>query len=1028
LKVRGGSWTRAGLLACAILVSIAHASEVKAAAPRWELELHHNPTRFAPAEAGQIWIAVENAGDAPTSGPVTLQIELSGLVRDSLAIVPPSPGWSCPGGAGEMSITCTTNDTIGRRTVVQGPIVFARAEAVAGIGSVEATISGGGAEPASSSELVSIDTGLAGFGLVPDSVDARFLSASGETVEAAGSHPHKAVFTFDLNTVPAPVPDDPDRVYPAGNLRGFTVELPPGFVGDPESVDTCSPAQLVGGTCPPSSQVGRVDLLSYPKFTGAYDANSRPVFNMEHPRGAVADLAFEMNTAPVHIKLSLDPDRGYAVTASASNLLETAPLYALKLTLWGVPGDPAHDSERCDLPDTSSTCPGAFPARPFLALPARCDSAADAVVFREYDSWQRPGQFGPEVRRPTPAGTGCEDLDFEPKLTVSPIPGRPGAPTGLDVGISLAQGKSPDEAATPAVKEARVLFPANLQLSASGAAGLVGCAPGVVGLGQEGPSRCPPASRLGTVAVATPLLPTSLEGSIYLATPGENSAGSGYGVYLVASDREDRGIVLKLSGRLEAHPRTGQVTASFGDLPQLPFERLDLHFRGGPQAIFSLDRSCGAQTAWATFSSWAQPGVQIRSSDWYDVGAAGVGCKPGGFAPRFRAGSLEPVAKASSPFVFHLSRGEDEQEVERLSVELPRGLSADLASVDRCAGSDAVDGACPVGARIGYARATVGSGAAPLLVPPPVETGSVYLGGPYRGSPHSLVIAVPARAGPFDFGEVIVRAAVRLDPRDASIRIEADPLPQRLDGIPLSYRTITVMIDRPGFVVNPSSCKATRVSATLHSSEGLAAKLRDRFQVGGCASLGFQPRVRIGLGAGTGRNGHPALTLDLRSRRSDANLRSAAVLLPKGRLVDPVALTGVCSADELAEDSCPRRAFKGWARAWSPLIPGPIEGPIVLAESRRKYPNLVADLRGAVHIRLVGRMQSANGRIGVKLAGLPDVPLARVRLALFGGRRGLFVNSESLCRARRAKVALRAHNGLARRLARPLAAAPCFSD
>src|SRR4051812_38641442 len=90
------------------------ASAATAAAPLWNLDLHHLETNFHPGETAEYWVDVNNVGDAGTSGPVTLTIKLApGLgrqsVRESNDYVRNGEEvkWKCPGAVGSTTIVCT---------------------------------------------------------------------------------------------------------------------------------------------------------------------------------------------------------------------------------------------------------------------------------------------------------------------------------------------------------------------------------------------------------------------------------------------------------------------------------------------------------------------------------------------------------------------------------------------------------------------------------------------------------------------------------------------------------------------------------------------------------------------------------------------------------------------------------------------------------------------------------------------------------------------------------------------------------
>jgi hypothetical protein len=75
---------------------------------------------------------------------------------------------------------------------------------------------------------------------------------------------------------------------------------------------------------------------------------------------------------------------------------------------------------------------------------------------------------------------------------------------------------------------------------------------------------------------------------------------------------------------------------------------------------------------------------------------------------------------------------------------------------------------------------------------------------------------------------------------------------------------------------------------------------------------------------------------------------------------------------------------------------------------------------------LSGRTTSSHGRLGVSLESLPDIPLSSGVLTLAGGRRGIVVNSRSLCRKRSyARADFSAHDGGRRSIRVPVRSGRC---
>ena len=105
------------------------------------------------------------------------------------------------------------------------------------------------------------------------------------------------------------------------------------------------------------------------------------------------------------------------------------------------------------------------------------------------------------------------------------------------------------------------------------------------------------------------------------------------------------------------------------------------------------------------------------------------------------------------PFSLSISRSDTDQELSGLSVTLPPGLLADIASVPLCTPS--ATGACPAASQVGTVEAGPGPGPHPFFLP-----GTVYLTGPYKGAPFGLDEVIPAIAGPLNLGTVTVRQSL----------------------------------------------------------------------------------------------------------------------------------------------------------------------------------------------------------------------------------------------------------------------------
>jgi hypothetical protein len=163
--------------------------------------------------------------------------------------------------------------------------------------------------------------------------------------------------------------------------------------------------------------------------------------------------------------------------------------------------------------------------------------------------------------------------------------------------------------------------------------------------------------------------------------------------------------------------------------------------------------------------------------------------------------------------------------------------------------------------------------------------------------------------------------------------------------------------------------------------------------------LAFAPKLRLDLKGGTKRNKNPALTATLTYPKGNyANIASAAVTLPHSEFLDQSHIGTVCTRVQFAASACPAASVYGYAKAETPLLDNPIEGPVYLRSSDHKLPDLVADLNGQIHIVLAGKVDSGKGG-GIRntFMAVPDAPVSKFTLTMKGGNKGLLVNSENIC-------------------------------
>jgi hypothetical protein len=839
------------------------------------------------------------------------------------------------------------------------------------------------------------------------SLSAGAFNADGTPTTQAGAHPFELTSSFAFHTEVDP---RTGFAVPTASLKDAVFDLPAGVVGDPSAVARCPQQEINSdpalGGCPAASQIGYA-VLDLAFIFGPQIQPPAPVYNMAPPPGEPAQFAFVVESAVARIDLKVRSDGDYGVTATSHNVNAGTPLYSVDLHLWGVPGDPAHDAYRGGQPSVLSR-------KPLLRNPTSCTGPVVTAVHAT--SYQEPDQVT-EATVTSPAVTGCDKVPFGPTVSAAPDNRSAGQPAGLGVDVDLPQNDNPDGLATADLRKAVVTLPQGVAINPAAADGLDGCTDAQLAVHSTAPDTCPDASNIGSTIVTTPLLDTPLKGSIYLGAPldqGPDAAANGdmFRVFLTASGS---GVQVKLAGSVVPDPVTGQLVTTFSNNPQLPFSNLHLDFTGGPQATLSLPKTCGTYTTHSELTSWAA-NTPVKSDSSFTVDQD---CdRAGKFEPTLQAGLVTPAAGGSSPFTMTLSRPDGQQDIAGLEATLPAGLLGKVGSVAQCLEAEAAAGTCSSASQVGKVAVASGAGTSPLSVPQAGKTPTaVFLTGPYKGAPFSLSIVVPAQAGPFDLGTVVVRAALFVDPIDGHVTVKSDPLPTILDGVPLNVQKINVTIERPGFMVAPTNCDPSTIRADVHSVAGISVALSNRFQVGSCAGLVLKPKLALAFsGKGQTTDGkHPAVTATLTQGAGQANLKKVRVALPLSVALDPDNANGLCEFVDgsKVEPTCPKASIVGTATATTPVLDGPLRGPVYFVKNIRidkktgrqikTLPKLVIPLTGQNGVKLVltGTSDVSDNRLVTTFDSIPDAPVSSFKLDIVGGKGGiLVVSGTDICKSR----------------------------
>ena len=625
------------------------------------------------------------------------------------------------------------------------------------------------------------------------------------------------------------------------------------------------------------------------------------------------------------------------------------------------------------------------------------------------------------------------------------------------VAAAAAHWKSDTGLATSQLDKSVVSLPEGFSVNPSVASGLSGCSDEGVGVREQGspplfnngdpfdgdPSdgaECPLASIIGDVEVDVPLLDEPLLGKVVLGNPKSTDPASGemLRMFIVIKD-DDRGLIAKVYGSATADPNTGKLTATFDKNPRVPFENLHIDFKQGPRGVLATPERCG-DAAWSSvFSPWTAA---------HDAGGVEVPVGGGlatdqncafGFSPTLLAGMDRRQGRTHGTFAFQFARRDGEQRLSGVTAKLPPGLLASVKGLigpDLCSDAQAAAGACPASSRIGTVDAKAGAGNPFVLE----QKGEAFLTEGYKGAPYGLMVKVRAIAGPFrdqfELSPIVVRQAVHVDRRTAEVTAVSDPFPQIWHGVPLRVREITVLVDRPDFMLNPSSCAPKQVAADIVSAQGTVANATNAFQASDCARLRFKPKLKLALkGKRQTRTGrHPAIKAQVNQTGiGEAGIEKARVVLPKSLALDVNNAQALCEfADGTKpdlENHCPKGSIVGRARATSPLLNEPLVGNVYFVKNVRidkntgneirTLPMIIVALRGEIAVNLWGESSTTKaGRLVNTFAKVPDAPVNRFNLNITGGRNGILAVTRTrrsrinICKSKQIAIAeLDGHNG-----------------
>jgi hypothetical protein len=1029
-------------------VALAPATAVaETTGPQWTVTSVSMPTNFKPDDQtgdDSYHVAVTNTGGASNVNgkgeaiPIVITDELpEALALDPAGASGESPLLAldqeklAPYSEQPKTLTCELRSCTytgivapGETLTVTFPVDVLVSEPSSVTNVVRAT--GGGAPSASVETKTAISDAQPGFGIAPGSATTALSTLQ------AGAHP-------DFTTSVAFNTTDREGAT-AGDLKDLIDDLPPGFAGDLVDTPACSLPVFLRYECPVPTQIG-VTTVTLSAAGDPHGPLIEPVYNIVPAAGQVARIGFDI-AEQFHYTANVSVRPGdYGLQTEFYNSTAGLPdVDGASLTIWGVPAAEVHDPLRwvpgpegtASVSSFGESAKGAVLA-PFFTSPTSCTS--EPLVARiSADSWQEPEPFVGEAMSFGPLGD-CDSLTLPATFSAVATTDHASAPTGLDVNLGVEQTDgNADGRASSTLQKAIVTLPEGMTVNPSAGAGLGACSQAELeaeALEPSPTSGCPNDSTLGSVTVETPAIKEKGTGTVFLAQQYANPFGSLLALYVVIRF-PDRGVLVKLAGNVQLSQTTGQLVTVFegkqlsklepGEqptegLPPVPFSSFTFKFNEGPTAPLVSPPACGSYQAGAALTAYAEPeGMLSEPALPFSITqgfAESSPCPSGGvppFAPQVIAGTDNNNAGAYSPLYIRISRNDGEQEITGFASQLPAGLTANLSGVPFCSeaqiaaaraktgGEEEANPSCPTASEIGHTIAEAGVGS--ILAQAP---GKLYMAGPFEGAPFSVVSITSAKVGPFDLGTVVVHLPLNINPVTAAVGIPsgpADQIPHIIKGIVIHVRNVRVYIEKHDFTLNPTSCTPASLSATVIGGGANPTNpagydpvtVTDPFQAADCSSLKFAPKFTASTSGRASKAGgaslHVQLSFPSGALGSEANIKQVKVDLPKqlpSRLIPTLQSACLAKVFEADPAACPVDSVVGQARAVTPILPVPLEGPAYfVSHGGEAWPSLIIVLQGyGVTIDLVGTtFISKAGITSSTFKAVPDQPVKSFELTL----------------------------------------------
>jgi hypothetical protein len=911
-----------------------------------------------------------------------------------------------------------------------------------------ATASGGGAAaPASYTHAFTVSPAPTTFGV--NRFELTPEEEGGLPASLAGSHAFQVTSHLDFNLTRENWPGKGFLPSVPALPRNLTFKLPPGFLGNPTATPRCTEADFAAiheftNLCPANTVIGAAVVHVNEPAALNDETLSTPVFNITPARGEPARFGFFAAHVVVFLKTAVRSGEEYAATVSVENATETAEVLSTIVTLWGNPGTELHhdsrgwqciEGEEHDITELPGKHCESFaeskeeqPNKAFLILPTSCPKGPLHASV-EGVSWPTPSAPN-GIPLPVHETTlieqvsGCEGLEFAPQLGVEPDTHEASTPAGLSTVVSVPQQGTLSESgrAESAVRSTTVTLPEGMLLNGGAADGLGTCSGAQVGVKgpafepepvvtenkgfTEGTPTCPDPAKVGTVKIKTPLLGHEIEGAAYLGEQDTNPFEPPLVLYLVVNDEAD-GIIVKLAGTVSPNTNPaagpiGQLSSTFKETPQLPFEKLTLHFFGGGRASVSTPAFCGTYRTKATFVPWSgspelpyetfpndgkHPGFEDFA---ITSGPNGSLCvqqgQPLPFAPSLQAGPIKgPSGNAEqlnaghyTEFSVTIKVPDGSKPLKGLTMTLPAGVAAKLASVEPCSDANAKADTCPASSEVGETTAVAGLGNEPVTL-----KGKLYLTAGYNGAPFGLLAVTHAVVGPFNLGNIPVRSTISVDENTAAVTINTtDPIPQFIKGAPAQLKELNVVVNRKEFQFNPTNCSPLPITGAFSAYPEGTAPASATMQVTNCPSLSFNPGFEAEAeGQGGKANGTGFKVITTSQGIGVANIHRVHVALPIQLPSRLSTIQHACLLKVFNENpaKCPEGSNIGSAHIETPVLKNPLAGPAYLvSHGNEEFPDVEFVLQGeGIKLLLDGKTDIKKGITYSTFESTPDAPFTR---------------------------------------------------